>query len=62
MSDPVASVEAIIARAHQIAGLRGEIDNIARLHEDGELTPFEALHLLAAVIYALSHEDMTTAH
>ena len=56
------SVDALIARAHEIHALHNDTLNVSRLHADGKLTAFETLHLLAAIIYALSEEDMRTLH
>ena len=56
------SIEARINRAHEIHALKNDTLNVTRLHADGKLTAFETLHLLAAIIYALSEEDMRTLH
>lgn len=56
------SVDKIIARGHEIVGCQKQIDDMQRAYEAGEITANEALHLLAAIIYTLSIEDMQTAH
>lgn len=56
------TIEALEARVQQIHDLNEVAANIMRLRNQNEITQFEALHLMSAVVYALSVEDMQTRH
>jgi len=52
----------LFAAARMIVGLRAEIESVKRLHQAGEINDHEALHILAAIIYALDETHKRTAH
>lgn len=55
-------IAALEMRVQQIHDLNEVAVNIMRLRKQKEITQFEALHLMSAVVYALSVEDMQTRH